>query len=160
MQFHLIDRITAVEPGKSLEATKLLTLAEEYLADHFPSFPVMPGVLMLQALMEAASWLWRIDHDFPHSVTVARQVRSAKYGTFMEPGQMMQIRVEWLRQPDANGLAEFKGRGTVVGANVVSAQFSLIGYNLREKQPGGAELDAELIRCWRRRATLLMQQGG
>jgi 3-hydroxymyristoyl/3-hydroxydecanoyl-(acyl carrier protein) dehydratase len=55
MRFHLVDRIVAVEPGKSLRAVKHLTLAEEYLADHFPTFPVMPGVLQLQALVEAGS---------------------------------------------------------------------------------------------------------
>jgi len=159
MQFQLIDRIVAVEPGQALEATKLLTLAEEYLADHFPTFPVMPGVLMLQALFEAGTWLWRLEHDFPYSVTVARVVRGAKYGSFMEPGRTLSIRVEWVKQPDANGLAEFKGRGLVDGVSVVSAQFSLISYNLRDRQPSGAELDAELIRCWRRRAAML-QQGG
>ena len=59
MRFHLIDRIDGHEAGKSLRAKKFLALGEEYLADHFPSFPVMPGVLMLQAVVEAASWLWR-----------------------------------------------------------------------------------------------------
>ena len=53
MRFNLIDRIVAVEPERSLQAIKLLTLGEEYLADHFPAFPVMPGVLMLQTLVEA-----------------------------------------------------------------------------------------------------------
>ena len=59
MRFHLIDRIDTCEPGKTLTAVKLLALGEEYLADHFPKCPVMPGVLMLQAVVEAASWLWR-----------------------------------------------------------------------------------------------------
>ncbi len=59
MRFHLIDRIDGWEPGKSLKASKFLALGEEYLADHFPRFPVMPGVLMLQACVEAAAWLWR-----------------------------------------------------------------------------------------------------
>jgi 3-hydroxyacyl-[acyl-carrier-protein] dehydratase len=48
MRFQLVDRILEVEPGKRIRLVKNLTLAEEYLADHFPSFPVMPGVLMLQ----------------------------------------------------------------------------------------------------------------
>ena len=54
MRFHLIDRIDRWEAGKSLQAAKFLALGEEYLADHFPRFPVMPGVLMLQACVEAA----------------------------------------------------------------------------------------------------------
>jgi 3-hydroxyacyl-[acyl-carrier-protein] dehydratase len=47
MRFTLIDRVLAVDPGKSITAIKALSLAEEYLGDHFPRFPVMPGVLML-----------------------------------------------------------------------------------------------------------------
>src|SRR5262245_21395086 len=57
MRFHLIDRIDRWESGKSLFASKYLALGEEYLADHFPQFPVMPGVLMLQACVESAAWL-------------------------------------------------------------------------------------------------------
>ena len=59
MRFVLIDRIVEVRPGQSLVAVKNLSLAEEYLADHFPGFPVMPGVLMLEALTQAGAWLIR-----------------------------------------------------------------------------------------------------
>ena len=55
MRFHLIDRIDRCEPGKALAASKFLALGEEYLKDHFPPFPIMPGVLMLQSCVEAAS---------------------------------------------------------------------------------------------------------
>src|SRR6185312_11374358 len=59
MRFHLIDRILELEPGKRIRMVKNLTLGEEYLADHFPTFPVMPGVLMLQTLVEGSAWLLR-----------------------------------------------------------------------------------------------------
>jgi len=52
MRFQLVDRILEVEPGRRICLVKHLTLGEEYLADHFPTFPVMPGVLMLQTLVE------------------------------------------------------------------------------------------------------------
>ena len=55
MRFHLVDRILEIEPGRKIRMVKNLTLAEEYLADHFPGFPVMPGVLMLQTLVESNS---------------------------------------------------------------------------------------------------------
>src|SRR5438876_7495272 len=109
MRFHLIDRIDAVEPGKSLRAAKFLTLGEEYLADHFPGFPVMPGVLMLQTVVEAATWLWRISDDFAYSTIVLREARNAKYGNFMEPGKTMVVTVEW--QAQEGDRATFKGKG-------------------------------------------------
>src|SRR5689334_23934803 len=94
MRFHLVDRIVEVVPGKSLQAVKNLTLGEEYLADHFPTFPVMPGVLMLQTLVEAGAWLLRLSEDFRHSIIVLREAKNIKYGTFMEPGRQMSVSVE------------------------------------------------------------------
>src|ERR1700733_6730058 len=94
MRFHLIDRIVEVSPGRSLRAIKHLTLGEEYLADHFPTFPVMPGVLMLQTLVEAGSWLMRLSDDFSHSVIVLREARNVKYGTFMQPGKSLVVTVD------------------------------------------------------------------
>ena len=93
MRFHLIDRILEVEPGKRIRLVKNLTLGEEYLADHFPTFPVMPGVLMLQTLVEGAAWLMRDTEDFQHSVIVLRDARNVKYGNFMQPGHSMVITV-------------------------------------------------------------------
>src|SRR5919202_6041911 len=94
MRFNLVDRIVAAEPGRVIRAVKNLTLGEEYLADHFPTFPVMPGVLMLQTLVEASAWLLRLTDDFRYSVIVLREARNVKYGTFMEPGRQMLITAE------------------------------------------------------------------
>src|SRR3954471_24190103 len=107
MRFVLIDRILDLQSGQSLVAVKNLSLAEEYLADHFPGFPVMPGVLMLEALTQAGAWLVRETEDFAHSVIVLKHARTIKYGSFVEPGRQLQLRVRVVE----NGPTEtsFKG---------------------------------------------------
>src|ERR1700685_2563115 len=129
MRFNLLDRIVEVQPGRSLQAVKNLTLGEEYLADHFPTFPVMPGVLMLETLVEAGAWLLRITDDFQHSVIVLREARNFKYGAFMEPGKQMSIRVDLVEQ-DAE-TATFKGKGEVEGQTTVVAKVTAARYTLR-----------------------------
>src|SRR6476661_10238011 len=98
MRFLLIDRIIDIQKGQSLHAVKNLSLAEEYLADHFPGFPVMPGVLMLEALTQAGAWLVRDMEEFAHSVVVLKQAKTIKYGSFVEPGRQLQVRVDLVSQ--------------------------------------------------------------
>src|SRR5690242_15101257 len=131
MRFNLIDRIVDIRPGQSLQAVKNLTLGEEYLADHFPTFPVMPGVLMLQTLVEAGAWLLRLTDNFASSVIVLREAKGVKYGTFMEPGRHMAVSVELVER--GNGLAMFKGKGEMEGQNTVSARLVLAHYNLSDR---------------------------
>jgi 3-hydroxyacyl-[acyl-carrier-protein] dehydratase len=153
MRFQLIDRILEVSAGKSLRAVKNLTLGEEYLADHFPTFPVMPGVLMLHALVEAGAWLLRIGDDFRYSVTVLREVKNIKYGNFMEPGRQLVLTVD-LQERDG-GLAILKGKGECEGQSTVSARLVLASYNLSDRNPRLADLDANLVRHLRSRYELL-----
>lgn len=151
MRFNLVDRITEWQPSKSLKGVKYLTLAEEYLADHFPTFPVMPGVLMLEAIVEASAWLWRITTGFKHSVIVLRDAKNVKYGTFMEPGRAMDIAVELVKVEGA--LATFRGKGNVQqgGAQTVSAQVVLNAYNISDKNPSAVSVDERLISHFRER---------
>src|SRR6185312_8756337 len=128
MRFNLIDRIMEVQPGRSLRGVKNLTLGEEYLADHFPTFPVMPGVLMLETLVEAGAWLLRITEDFRHSVITLREARNVKYGNFMEPGKSMIVTAEIAELGD-NPEVVFKGKGESEGSSTVSAKFTLTRYN-------------------------------
>src|SRR5947208_12489406 len=113
MRFNLVDRILEVEPNRRIRTVKHLTLGEEYLADHFPTFPVMPGVLMLQTLVEAGAWLLRITEDFRHSIIVLREARNVKYGNFMEPGKTMVVTAELTDKTNAEDphAATFKGKG-------------------------------------------------
>lgn len=153
MRFQLLDRIVEVQKGRSLRASKNLTLGEEYLADHFPSFPVMPGVLMLQALVEAGAWLIRLSEDYAHSVIVLREARNVKYDNFMEPGKQMQVSVELTER--TAGLATFKGKGETEGQATVSARITVATYNLRDSDPALAATDERIVQHLRSVGELL-----
>jgi 3-hydroxyacyl-[acyl-carrier-protein] dehydratase len=143
MRFQLLDRILAIEPGKSIRMVKNLTLAEEYLADHFPTFPVMPGVLMLQTLVEAGAWLLRISDDFQHSVIALREAKNVKYGAFMQPGKSMVVTAELSEAQE--GQVVFKGKGECDGASTVSAKFTVARYNLRDRNPALKVVDERIV---------------
>jgi len=144
MRFHLVDRILEIDPKGSIRAVKNLTLGEEYLADHFPTFPVMPGVLMLQTLVETASWFLRIRDDFQHSVIVMREAKNVKYGTFMEPGRSMTLTAELIEE--AGERVTFKGKGEAENnQQTVSARFTVCRYNLRERNPAWQAVDERLV---------------
>jgi len=143
MRFNLVDRILEVEPGRRIRIAKNLTLGEEYLADHFPTFPVMPGVLMLQTLVEAGAWLLRISEDFRHSVVVLREAKNVKYGNFMEPGKSLVVSAELVESDES--LATLKGKGEVEGNSTVSARFTLTRYNLRDRNPALAGADTRIV---------------
>lgn len=154
MRFQLIDRIDAHEPGRFLRGCKFLALGEEYLADHFPRFPVMPGVLMLQCLAEAGAWLWRATNGYRHTVIVMREAKNVKYGSFMLPGRRMDIAVDFVKQD--GDTATFKGKGTDDGGQqTVAAQFVLHGYSLADRGPAGLAADEQLRKHWQSRWALL-----
>lgn len=160
MRFNLVDRIVEVESGRRIVAVKHLTLSEEYLADHFPTFPVMPGVLMLQTLVEASSWLLRLSEDFRHSVIVLREARNVKYGSFMEPGKTLVVTSELLNtsNEESQGLVSFKARGEMDGNATVSARLTLTRYNLRDRNPAWHDLDNRIVQQLRNQSMLLLDQ--
>jgi 3-hydroxyacyl-[acyl-carrier-protein] dehydratase len=158
MRFNLVDRIVEVRPGQGLRAYKNLTSGEDYLADHFPTFPVMPGVLMLETLVESAAWFLRLTENFSHSVIVLREARNVKYGTFMEPGRRMEVGVDLVEQD--SGSATFKGKGEVDGQATVTARFTVARYNLRDRDPALAPADERIVRHLRELAAALRPAAG
>jgi 3-hydroxyacyl-[acyl-carrier-protein] dehydratase len=142
MRFTLIDRVVALEPGKKITAVKNLSMAEEYLADHFPGFPVLPGVLMLEAMTQAAAWLVRAGEDFKHSIVVLKEARNVKYNKFVEPGQTLSVVAEMLERSDTE--AKFKTHGEVDGQQAVSARLTLATYNLADNNVAGSNSDRAL----------------
>jgi 3-hydroxyacyl-[acyl-carrier-protein] dehydratase len=162
MRFNLVDRILEVEPNRRICTVKHLTLGEEYLADHFPTFPVMPGVLMLQTLVEAGAWLVRISEDFRHSVIVLREARNVKYGNFMEPGKSLVVTAELLDKTDGadpNAIT-FKGKGQCDGTQTVAARVTLTRYNLRDRNPALESVDTRIIAHLRAQYAILRGELG
>ena len=147
MRFSLIDRIHSLETGKSVTAVKNLSLAEEYLADHFPGFPVMPGVLMLEALVQASAWLLRYSDDFKYSTILLKQAKAVRFNSFVVPGKTLAVTAT-LHERHGNECV-FKGSGTVDGASAVSARLTLQQFNLAEKNPSLQNSDERRIEALR-----------
>ena len=135
MRFELIDKVVTREPQR-LVALKNVTAAEEYLGDHFPGFPVLPGVLMLEALVQAGRRLLaggaaddvgaegglEAGVVAPEPLVLA-QVRNIRYGSMVRPGQCLQVEVTLRREVD--GEWEFDGVGRVEDQVAVQGRFRL-----------------------------------
>lgn len=156
MRFILIDRIVSLEEGKALTAVKSVSLAEEYLGDHFPTFPVLPGVLLLEGLIESASWLVRKTEDFAHSMILLEQARNVKYKSFLAPGSQITYTVEARMIEDS--VSSFSGYGEAEGQRIVEARIGLRHFNLSDRSPALAAVDAQVIEGMKSRYSLLLQQ--
>lgn len=142
MRFFLIDTIESIEKDRALVAVKNVTYSEEYLQDHFPEFPVLPGVFMLEAATQAAAWLLRLSEGFAHSVVILKEARNVKYADFVTPGQQLRVSVELLSK-DARE-AKFKVSGACGDRGALSGRLTLERYNLRESDPHMQEIDERL----------------
>ena len=108
MPFDLVDQV--LEQGDDRIVTiKKVTPSEKYLADHFPSFPIMPGVLMLEAMVQAAIRLLSKDGGR----LVLGQVKAVKYGAMVKPGDSLRVEVT-VMQSNPDGSTNCKGTGTVL----------------------------------------------
>ena len=123
MRFRHIDAVLE-QADDRIVAVKNVSLAEEYLADHFPSFPVLPGVFMLEALVQAAR---RLCPTGPPRFVLGG-VKALRYGTFVSPGEALRLEVVRQKVDDA-GIITFKGEGRVVspGADPADADTAVSG---------------------------------
>lgn len=148
MRFTLIDRITDLEPGVGLTAVKNLTMAEEYLQDHFPLFPVMPGVLMLEALYQASSWLIRVTDDFANSVVQLSEVRNTTFKDFVEPGQALIVTAKIQKRVDQQCWVQAEGK--VDDRPAVKARLILDCFNLSDQGLASDAIDRHIVQEFRR----------
>ena len=155
MKFILIDKVVSIEPGKAIKTIKNVSLAEEYLADHFPAFPVLPGVLLLEGLIESASWLVRESQKFANSMILLEQARNVKYKSFLAPGGQIEYSVE--AKTIEENVSSFVGSGSTGSEQVIEARFGLRHFNLGSEDSTMAAVDAEIIENMKQRWKLLTE---
>lgn len=123
MSYYFVDRIIEVEKGKRIRAKKGLSLTEDYLQDHFPEYPVLPGVMMLESLLQTARWLVWSTENFRPFVIVLDEVKQLKFGKFVRPGRALDMEVNWMEREGDK--ISFTGQGKVDGETAVNCRFSV-----------------------------------
>jgi 3-hydroxyacyl-[acyl-carrier-protein] dehydratase len=112
MRFELVDRILEIGPER-IVTLKQVSMAEEYLQDHFATFPVLPGVMMLEAMVQAGRHLAEhLGHPLGGTPLVLGRVRALKYGQFVKPGAGLRVEVTLVRREGDS--YDLKGEGSVV----------------------------------------------
>jgi 3-hydroxyacyl-[acyl-carrier-protein] dehydratase len=123
--FLLVDRVLSIEKGKSIKALKNVTINEPFFEGHFPHRPVMPGVLMLEALAQAAALL-AFDtlgsSPSDEMVYYFAGIDGARFKRPVEPGDQLTLEVELLRMKA--GIFKFKARALVGDELTVEAELT------------------------------------
>ena len=121
MRYLLIDHITEVQSGSLIRGIKNVTMSEDFLSFHFPDNPVMPGALLLEALVQLAGWLEAESSRFNGWVLLSK-VKKCRYYGFARPGD--QVGLEVIPLPARHPRARmYKGVGMVNGRKLIDAEF-------------------------------------
>ncbi len=155
MRFSQIDRITQLIDGQSLTAVKCLSLSEEYLQDHFPRCPLMPGVIMIEAMFQASMWLMRTTDHFQHPMVALRSARNIRFRELVEPGDPLTIETK-LGKFDGDR-AEFMASGSVHGQTAVSGRLTLEQYFIHDRLDPAAVYEPYMLSEFKRKFRLLVR---
>lgn len=143
MKFVLVDRICEYDPGTRIVTQKALTAAEEYLSDHFPAFPVMPGVLMLEAMVQASAWVVRASQDFAKPLVLLKAARNVTYKSFVVPGEVLTVTAECKEMTPEQSV--FMASGVVGDRPTVKGRLVLRHLALTEVDDGLSSVQTRLV---------------
>ncbi|MBA2771248.1 MAG: 3-hydroxyacyl-ACP dehydratase FabZ [Sphingomonas sp.] len=120
----LVDRVESIEPDRSIVAIKAVSINEDFFQGHFPGRPIMPGVLIVEALAQAAGVLAVESLGLANSgkLVYFMGIDGAKFRRPVEPGVLLRLEVEFLQKRDT--VCKFAGRATVDGKLAAEAQFT------------------------------------
>lgn len=119
--FLLLDKIIDVEPGKYVIGIKNVTVNEPFFAGHFPGRPIMPGVLILEALAQASGILaFTTDKNVGNSIFYFAGIDNARFKRIVIPGDQLRLESELLKVKQ--GLWKCRATATVEGQLACSAE--------------------------------------
>lgn len=121
--FLLVDRVLSCEPGKDICALKNVTINEPFFNGHFPHFPVMPGVLIIEALAQAAailSFITMNDKPDPNSLYYFVGIDNARFKKPVSPGDALHLHVSLVKH--MRGVWRYNAQAKVEGELVAEAQ--------------------------------------
>lgn len=121
MRFLLVDRIFEWTAHERITGVKNITMSEDFFEFHFPRYPVMPGVMMLEALAQLAGWLEAASSDFESWLLLDGVAQSKFYGLAL-PGDQLQLEVT-AKPSDEPGAKLFRGVGKIEGKRCVLTEF-------------------------------------
>lgn len=126
-----IDYVDEMEPDQSIVATKNVTINESFFRGHFPGNPVMPGVLIIETLAQAASILILKSPSFYKKTAYLGAVKNAKFRGMVKPGDVMKLHIKMLKTRSRMGIVD--AVATVDGKKVCSAELTFIVADREEK---------------------------
>ncbi len=121
MRYLLVDRIIALDPGNKITGVKNVAMSEDFLEFHFPKMPVMPGVMVLEALVQLSAWLEAASSDFRKWFLVSSVLKCSFY-SFILPGDQVELTVSVGRAP-SDDLKIYSGTAKVNGKRKTRAEF-------------------------------------
>ncbi len=121
MRYLLVDHITEWKSDSLIRGVKNVAMSEDFLEFHFPGNPIMPGVMLLEALTQLTGWLEAASSDFQNWFLISSVLKSNFYG-FALPGDQVEMEVEAIRQ-DPSGTKIFRGSGFVKGKKKIIAEY-------------------------------------
>lgn len=134
MRFLMVDAITELDGGRRAVGVKNAAMSEDYFADHFPQQPILPGVLVLEAMTQLARWLVITGSDFQTTVVLSA-VQHSKFIDFAVPGDRLTVEVDRLDDggpPEPAAELDFRGTAQAHGRKIAVATFRCRSYPLAE----------------------------
>ncbi len=104
--FLLVDKIESVEPGKKAVGLKNVTVNEPFFQGHFPDYPVMPGVLIIEAMAQVGAVSVLSMPEFAGKIALFAGIEKAKFRRQVVPGDILYLEVEMLKLRGSIGKAK------------------------------------------------------
>jgi beta-hydroxyacyl-ACP dehydratase FabZ len=119
--FLLVDRVLEVDPGKRVVAIKNVTCNEPFFPGHFPGEPIMPGVLIIEAMAQAAAVMMLMDmEDADHKLVFFTGIDKARFRRTVVPGDQLRMTLECVKH--RTSYCKFRGVAEVDGVRVAEAE--------------------------------------